>query len=61
MSMPDKIYFLCPECRGNGYFTPEKDRFVGNDKLLDTCKYCEGTGHAGWKRTFEGSYGDKNE
>lgn len=27
---------------------------------LNLCKYCEGTGHVGWKQTFEGAYGDND-
>tara|TARA_R100000995_G_C3475776_1_gene120863 strand:- start:107 stop:292 length:186 start_codon:yes stop_codon:yes gene_type:complete len=61
MSRPKKVFVLCPECDGNGYYTPEITKVEGKDKLLNVCKYCEGTGHVGWKRTFEGSYGDKNE
>ena len=61
MGRPKKAYILCPECKGNGYHTPEIDRYEDNEKLLNVCKYCEGTGHVGWQRTFEGSYGDCNE
>tara|TARA_R110000744_G_scaffold264151_5_gene378423 strand:+ start:1907 stop:2092 length:186 start_codon:yes stop_codon:yes gene_type:complete len=57
---PEKEYVLCPECRGNGYFTPKKI-IEGDDTVLIVCKYCEGTGHVGWKKTLEGSYGDLNE
>ena len=62
---PEKEYVLCPECWGNGYFTPKKvirgKHILSKDTVSTVCKYCEGTGHVGWKRTLEGSYGDLNE
>jgi|TARA_R100001224_G_scaffold111444_1_gene91530 DnaJ-class molecular chaperone len=61
MGRPEKVFVLCPECDGNGYHTPEINKYENNEKVLNVCKYCEGTGHVGWQRTFEGSYGDKNE
>ena len=61
MSSPEKAFVLCPECEGNGYHTPKVDEYENHEKLLNVCKYCEGTGHVGWQRTFEGSYGDSRE
>tara|TARA_R100000963_G_C4639385_1_gene103096 strand:+ start:1494 stop:1721 length:228 start_codon:yes stop_codon:yes gene_type:complete len=75
MSISKKEYVLCPECKGNGYFNPNNtscggvpdgwvpDPAAPKDKetSLNLCKYCEGTGHVGWKQTFEGSHGDRDE
>ena len=61
MSGPEKVFVLCPECDGNGYHPFEINKYETNEKVLNVCKYCEGTGHVGWTRTFEGSYGDSRE